>query len=35
MTFQAKPDMTGGELAKEILTIRADMPIIMYTGELT
>jgi FixJ family two-component response regulator len=35
MTFHPKPDMTGVELASEILTIRADMPIIMRTGELT
>ena len=26
------PEMTGIELAKEILAIRADMPIIMCTG---
>ena len=32
ITDQTMPDMTGIELAKEILTIRADMPIIMCTG---
>ena len=32
MTFHPKPDMTGVELAEEILTIRANMPIIMRTG---
>jgi FixJ family two-component response regulator len=26
------PEMTGVELAKEVLVIRADMPIIMCTG---
>ena len=32
LTDQTMPEMTGIELAKEILTIRADMPIIMCTG---
>jgi PAS domain S-box-containing protein len=32
ITDQTMPDMTGVELAKEILTIRADMPIILCTG---
>jgi PAS domain S-box-containing protein len=32
ITDQTMPDMTGAQLAKEILTIRADMPIIMCTG---
>jgi PAS domain S-box-containing protein len=32
MTDQTMPDMTGIELAKEILVLRNDMPIIMCTG---
>ena len=32
ITDQTMPEMTGIDLAKEILTIRADMPIIMCTG---
>ena len=32
MTDQTMPEMTGVELAKEVLAIRADMPIIMCTG---
>jgi CheY-like chemotaxis protein len=32
ITDQTMPEMTGVDLAKEILTIRADMPIIMCTG---
>ena len=32
ITDQTMPEMTGVELAKEILTLRADMPIIMCTG---
>ena len=32
ITDQTMPEMTGIELAREILTIRADMPIIMCTG---
>jgi two-component system, cell cycle sensor histidine kinase and response regulator CckA len=32
ITDQTMPDMTGIELAKEILSIRPDMPIIMCTG---
>ncbi|HUJ68688.1 MAG TPA: PAS domain S-box protein [Syntrophorhabdales bacterium] len=32
VTDQTMPDMTGVELAKEILNIRPDMPIIMCTG---
>ena len=32
MTDQTMPEMTGLELAKEILATRADMPIIMCTG---
>ena len=32
ITDQTMPEMTGVELAKEILTIRAAMPIIMCTG---
>ena len=32
ITDQTMPEMTGVELAKEILAIRADMPIIMCTG---
>ena len=32
ITDQTMPEMTGIELAKEILAIRADMPIIMCTG---
>ena len=32
ITDQTMPEMTGVELANEILAIRADMPIIMCTG---
>ena len=32
ITDQTMPEMTGVELAKEVLAIRADMPIIMCTG---
>ena len=32
ITDQTMPDMTGVELAKEILAIRPDMPVIMCTG---
>ncbi len=32
ITDQTMPGMTGIELAKQILAIRADMPIIMCTG---
>jgi PAS domain S-box-containing protein len=32
ITDQTMPDMTGIELAKEILALRVDMPIIMCTG---
>ena len=32
ITDQTMPEMTGLELAKEILAIRPDMPIIMCTG---
>jgi DNA-binding NtrC family response regulator len=32
ITDQTMPEMTGADLAKEILGIRADMPIIMCTG---
>jgi PAS domain S-box-containing protein len=32
ITDQTMPEMTGEELVKEILAIRADMPIIMCTG---
>jgi PAS domain S-box-containing protein len=32
ITDQTMPEMTGAELAKEVLAIRADMPIIMCTG---
>ena len=32
ITDQTMPDMTGIELVKEILALRADMPIIMCTG---
>ena len=32
ITDQTMPEMTGVELAKEILALRADMPIIMCTG---
>ena len=32
ITDQTMPEMTGIELAKEILAIRANMPIIMCTG---
>ena len=32
ITDQTMPEMTGIELAREILAIRADMPIIMCTG---
>ena len=32
ITDQTMPEMTGIELAKEILALRADMPIIMCTG---
>ena len=32
ITDQTMPEMTGFELAKEILAIRPDMPIIMCTG---
>ncbi|HUJ68969.1 MAG TPA: response regulator, partial [Syntrophorhabdales bacterium] len=32
ITDQTMPEMTGVELAQEILAIRADMPIIMCTG---
>ena len=32
ITDQTMPEMTGIDLAKEILAIRADMPIIMCTG---
>jgi YesN/AraC family two-component response regulator len=32
ITDQTMPEMTGVELAKEVLAIRPDMPIIMCTG---
>jgi DNA-binding NtrC family response regulator len=32
ITDQTMPEMTGVELAKKVLTLRADMPIIMCTG---
>ena len=32
ITDQTMPEMTGIELAKEILALRPDMPIIMCTG---
>ena len=32
ITDQTMPEMTGVELAKEILSLRANMPIIMCTG---
>jgi len=32
ITDQTMPEMTGIELAKEVLALRADMPIIMCTG---
>jgi DNA-binding NtrC family response regulator len=32
ITDQTMPELTGIELAKEILSIRADMPIILCTG---
>ena len=32
ITDQTMPDLTGAELAQEILTIRPDMPIILCTG---
>ena len=32
ITDQTMPEMTGVELAKEILALRPDMPIIMCTG---
>ena len=32
ITDQTMPEMTGFELAKEVLAIRADLPIIMCTG---
>jgi CheY-like chemotaxis protein len=32
ITDQTMPDMTGVELAREILALRADMPIIVCTG---
>ena len=32
VTDQTMPDVTGFELAKEILAIRADIPIIICTG---
>ena len=32
ITDQTMPEMTGIELAKEILAIRPDMPVIMCTG---
>ena len=32
ITDQTMPEMTGIELAREILPLRADMPIIMCTG---
>jgi PAS domain S-box-containing protein len=32
ITDQTMPEMTGVELAKEVLAIRADMPVIMCTG---
>ncbi|MGD0231176.1 MAG: PAS domain S-box protein [Syntrophorhabdales bacterium] len=32
ITDQTMPDMTGIELAREVLALRADMPIIMCTG---
>jgi len=32
ITDQTMPEMTGVELAKEILALKADMPIIMCTG---
>lgn len=32
ITDETMPDMTGMELAREILTIRADMPVILCTG---
>jgi CheY-like chemotaxis protein len=32
ITDMTMPDMTGKELAKELIKIRADIPIILYTG---
>ena len=32
ITDQTMPEMTGVELAKEVLALRPDMPIIMCTG---
>ena len=32
ITDQAMPELTGEHLAKEVLNIRADMPIILCTG---
>jgi YesN/AraC family two-component response regulator len=32
ITDQTMPDMTGIELAKEVLALRPDMPLIMCTG---
>ena len=32
ITDQTMPEMTGVELAREILALRADMPVIMCTG---
>jgi CheY-like chemotaxis protein len=32
VTDQTMPEMTGVQLAREILTLRPDMPIIMCTG---
>jgi len=32
ITDQTMPDMTGIELAKEIIAIRPDMPVILSTG---
>ncbi|MGD0663396.1 MAG: response regulator, partial [Syntrophorhabdales bacterium] len=32
ITDQTMPEMTGEELVKEILALRADMPIVMCTG---
>jgi CheY-like chemotaxis protein len=32
ITDQTMPEMTGAELAKELLAIRADLPIILCTG---
>ena len=32
MTDQTMPEMTGVELAKEILAIRKDMPVVLCTG---